>query len=197
MSHGKEKRGVRDIYGEERCKVSCGRVNEMFQARPWVVGQIVETVKDDDGDRVGIDMFVPIDDRLADLMCLDQSYKGLFIQIKSGEERENDFYRKHKSDILNLASGQNIFVINGQEDTSLMIASMVAQIVAMSSLTGSVPEEVMLGFLSEEMNDPEAVQAYLENKEHLIKHKWFRRWLNGSNIDEWKDLMPELVFVMK
>lgn len=195
MSHVKEKRGKRDVYGEERCRVSCGRVGEMFQDRPWVTGEIIETIKDSEGDRAGIDMYVPIDDQLAGLMCLHQSFNGLFIQIKSNEGKENGFLRKHKENMLNLASGENIFVINGQEDKKLMMASMVAQMVVMSSLTGSVLEEVMLGFLAENMNDSEAVQAYFENREYLIRHKWFKRWLDGSNIDKWKGSTQELLIV--
>ncbi len=184
MPPRKERTGTRDVYGEERSRVSCCNVYELFRSRPWVVGEIIETEMNSPEDRAGVDMFVPVDERLADFMCLEQGVYGILVQVKSGQGNENEFAKDHRPRMLNLASGENIFVINGQEEKNVMLASMVAQIVAMTCLTGYVSEEVMLGFLAEDLGDKEAVMAYRKNKQFLIRNKWFKRYIDGSNIDE-------------
>lgn len=165
--------------GEERGKVSCERVIKMFIERPWVVGVITETEKNCDEDQEGIDLYVPVDTRLTDILCMEQGSKGVMVQVKSSLKRENEFKRGHKSKIMNLASGQNIFVLNGQEEASLILGSLIGQIVAFAGLTGSVPEDLMLGFMAEEMHDPHAVEAYIENRQEIIEDKWFGDWIRG------------------
>jgi len=163
--------------------------------RPWVVGQVVETKQFSFEDSMGIDMFVPFDQRLVDMMCMVQDPRGMKIQIKSEKGKENNFRHKHKLEMLNLATGENIFVFNGQERESIMLATLVGQIIAMSSLTGSVPEDVMLEFIANDLLDEEAVLAYIKHKEHLVRSKWFKHWINGSKMDEWNESDLELLIV--
>ena len=190
------KEGERDIYGIERCKKSCGRVCEMMNERPWVIGEVVETVRNSPEDEMGIDMFAHFDERLVELMCLNQEERGMKIQIKSSNGKEISFIKKHEDKIFNLGSGENYFIFNGQERKTLMLASLVGQIVAMAGLTGYVSEEVVLDFIANDLHDEEAVLQYIKHRNHLLERKWIKEWLGGSKIEEWKKYSPELVFVM-
>lgn len=189
------KEGERDIYGIERCKTSCERVALMLGKRPWVGDDVILTAQNSIEDDAGIDIFARFDQRLVDLLCMEQEDRGMKIQVKSERGKENGFYHKHKIDIFNLGAGENIFVLNGQEDFSMMTASLVGQIVAMAELSGTVNESVVLSFIAEDLNDEEAVLAYISNRESMLKRKWFKRWLDGSKIKEWNELMPELLIV--
>lgn len=155
----------------------------MLEKRPWVKGKIIETKQYSEDDGRGIDMFVPVDSRLTDLLCMDQDVAGVKVQVKSGIRAEYKFWEKYKKNIFDLAKGDSIFVLNGQDDYRLMMASLLGQLVSMSSLTGSIPEEVLLGFLAEDLNDQEAVLAYIENRDLLIRDRWFKEWLDGSKIE--------------
>lgn len=190
------KEGERDIYAEKRCEKSCERVGKLLAKRPWVIGDIVETVRNSPEDEMGIDMFVYFDQRLVDMMCLDQGERGMKIQIKSDNMREKKFVSKHKERVFNLGSGEHFFLINGQERYTLMLASLVGQMVVMAGLTGYVSEEVMLDFIANDLHDEEAVLQYIKHRDHLLERKWFKDWLNGGKIEEWKKFSPELVFVM-
>ncbi len=187
------KEGEKDVYGVERCRVSCGRVGIMMASRPWVVGQVMETEQFGPDDAVGIDMFAPFDQRLVDLLCMEQEPRGMKIQIKSERGKENRFRHKHKEEILNLASGENIFVFNGQEKESIMLATLVGQIVAMASLSGSIPERLMLDFMANDLHDEKAVLAYIKHREYLLRNKWFKRWLDGSIYNEEEQWAPKLL----
>ena len=186
------KEGERDIYGQERCKESCGRVWNMMRERPWITGDIVETIKNGVDDENGIDMFAHFDQRLVEMMCLEQDERGMKIQIKSDNKKEEKFVRRHKERVFNLGSGDSYFLINGQERVTLMLASLVGQMVVMAGLSGYVSEEVMLDFIANDLHDEEAVLQYIKHRNHLIDRKWFKSWLNGSKIDEWKKFKQEL-----
>jgi hypothetical protein len=189
------KEGERDIYGIERGKNSCERVSLMLENRPWVNGEVITTAQYSIEDYAGIDIFALVDQRLVDLLCMEQEERGLKFQVKSERGKENGFHHKHKEEILNLATGENIFVLNGQEDFSMMTASFVGQIVAMAELSGTVSESVVLSFLADDLHDEEAVMAYITHRDTLIKRKWFKWWLDGSKIKAWNELMPELLIV--
>lgn len=163
--------------GNERGEVSCQRVKTMFIERPWVVGEIKETMKNDEDDRHGVDLFVPIDTRLTNILSLEQSPNGVMVQVKSSLKKENEFKRWHRSMIMNISTGQNIFVFNGQEDKSLMLGSLIGQIVAFASLSDSLPEDLILEFIVEGLHDPRAVEAYIDSRQRIIKEKWFGRWI--------------------
>lgn len=79
--------------------------------------------------------------------------------------------------IMNISTGQNIFVFNGQEDGSLMLGTLIGQIVAFASLSDSFPEDLILEFIVEDLHDTQAVEAYIDNRERIIKEKWFGRWI--------------------
>ncbi|HSV94398.1 MAG TPA: hypothetical protein VLH94_00260 [Spirochaetia bacterium] len=179
----REKRLLDEKKNIERSRESCFRVMAMLQERPWIRGEVIETVQNSRHDRWGIDMYVPVDHCLTDLLCMKQEKKGIKVQVKSGARKEHEFWREHKKWMLSLSKGENIFVINGQEKHALMLATLIGQMVAMSSLTGSIPENVFLGFMAEDLRDEEAVLAYIENKDWLIHNKWFGGWLDGSKID--------------
>lgn len=164
-------------YGDERGRVSCVRAREMLCGRPWVTGEVEETVKDSFDDRLGIDLFVPMDTRLTDMMCMEQGERGVKIQVKSCLKSEKKFLSAHKRDIFNLATGENIFVLNGQDNYAVMIASLIGQMVVMADLTGTVSEEVFLGFIAEDLKDEEAVRAYLNYKDYLAGEEWFAKRL--------------------
>lgn len=173
-----EKSGVViNDHGDERGRISCERAREMFCGRPWVVGEVEETVKDSVDDRLGIDFYVPVDQRLTEIMCMEQGPKGIKVQIKSCLRKEKSFLSSHKGSIFNLATGENIFVLNGQDDFRVMMASLVGQMVVMADLTGTISEEFMLGFVAEELGDEEAVKAYLEYRDYLIEEEWFAKKL--------------------
>lgn len=166
--------------GDERGEMSCQNVKEMFSERPWVVGEITVTKKDDEDDKRGIDLFVPFDTRLTDILSLEQDEKGVMVQVKSSLKMENEFKKHHRSMIMNISTGQNIFVFNGQEDRSLMLGTLIGQIVAYASLSDSLPEDLILEFMAENMQDPEAVEAYIDNRDRIIKDKWFGRWIRAK-----------------
>ena len=157
----------------------------MFFKRPWVNGKIIETIKNDPDDAAGIDMFVPADQRLVNLLCIEPDRRGLLVQIKSSSKKEEYFTGSHKQKIFNLAKGENIFVLNGQEENKIQMATLVGQMIIVAGLTDTVSEEVFLGFLAEDLMDKEAVLAYLENREYLLREKWFGDWLSGR-ISLWK-----------
>lgn len=166
--------------GDERGEMSCQNVKAMFSERPWVVGEITVTKKDDEDDKRGIDLFVPFDSRLTDILSLEQDEKGVMVQVKSSLKMENEFKKHHRSMIMNISTGQNIFVFNGQEDPSLMLGTLIGQIVAYASLSDSLPEDLILEFMVEGMRDPEAVEAYIDNRDRIIKDKWFGRWIRAK-----------------
>jgi len=189
------KEGERDLYGQERCKESCGRVWSILRERPWITGDIVETIKNGADDENGIDMFAHFDQRLVELMCLEQDERGMKIQIKSDNKKEEKFVRRHKERMFNLGTGDSYFLVNGQERRTLILASLVGQIVVMAGLTGSVSEDVMLDILANDLHDEEAVEQFIKHRNHLLSRKWFREWLNGSKIEEWNKFLPELMSV--
>jgi hypothetical protein len=94
--------------------------------------------------------------------------------------------------VFNLGTGESYFLINGQERVSLMVASLIGQMVAMADLTGYVSEEVMLSFIANDLHDEEAVLHYIKHKNHLLERKWFKSWLNGSKIEVWKKFEQDL-----
>jgi hypothetical protein len=189
------KEGEIDVFGIERGEVSCERVQKLLAKRPWVTGKIEKTVQFDEEDAMGIDMFVQVDERLINMLCLEQDPRGLKIQVKSERGKENCFYHKHEEMILNLGTGENIFVFNGQERYSLMLATLVGQMVLMAGLTGTISEEVMLDFLAEEMQDKKAVLAYIKHKDYVLEKKWLTRWVR-ENSDIWDEIeTPELLIL--
>jgi len=175
MAACKERYTTRE--GNERGEMSCQRVKTMFAERPWIVGEIKETKKNDEDDRHGVDLFVPFDSRLTDILSLEQGQYGVMVQVKSSLKMENEFKRWHRSMIMNISTGQNIFVFNGQEERSLMLGSLIGQIVAFASLSDSLPEDLILEFIVEGLQDPQAVEAYIDSRERIIKEKWFGRWI--------------------
>lgn len=184
-----------DAYGIERCEDSCRKVKEMLYKRPWVIGQITDTLQYSQEDMKGIDMFVPVDPDLVDLMFLEHDPRGLSFQVKSMMKKENYFQHKHELDVLNLGSGENIFVLNGQEEYQLMLASLTAQMIAAACLAGYVTERQMLRLISDSFGDQEALLAYQEKRDVIMKKKWIRKWLDGSKINEWKQHEPTLEII--
>jgi hypothetical protein len=176
----KKKLLLTEKEGRERSRVSCLRAKTMLAKRPWVTGEIIETVQNSRYDCWGIDMYVPLDTRLTDLLCMKQERRGIKVQVKSASKKEHEFWRERKKYILNLAKGENIFILNGQDEYPMMVASLLGQMMAMASLTGSIPEEVLMGFIAEDLNDQEAVLAYMEHRDVLIRDRWFKGWLDGS-----------------
>ena len=167
----------------------------MLAKRPWINGEILKMKQHSDEDNLGIDMFARFDESLADILCMNQEDRGMKFQVKSQLKKENAFRhgynalgQLYENQMLNLGTRDNIFVLNGQEEESLMLATLVGQIVAMAGLTGDVSESIILGFLAEDMLDEEAVLAYIKHREYLIKEKWFKKWLIGFKIKKWKEL---------
>jgi hypothetical protein len=153
----------------------------MLLSRPWV-RKVIETEQNSKEDMQGIDMFVEVDEVITDLLCMERGEKGLKVQVKSSFKKERDFHRFHRSDMFNLATGETIFVLNGQEERSLMMATLIGQMIAMLNLTDTVPEKMFLGLLVREYSDKEIVDAYKDWKLYLERNKWFRGWLDGSKI---------------
>lgn len=166
-------------HGEERGRISCARARDMLCGRPWVIGGVEETIKDSFDDQQGIDFYVPVDTRLTDIMCMERDERGVKVQVKSCLRKERKFLTMHKNGIFNLATGENIFVLNGQDDYAVMMASIVGQMVVMADLTGTVSEEVLLGFMAEDLGDREAVEAYLNYKKYLTEEEWFAKRLRS------------------
>lgn len=191
------KPGMVDVYGKERCADSCRRVKEMLFRRPWVTGQIVETEQYGKDDMQGIDMFVPVRRDLVEMLFLEYDPRGLSFQVKSKTKKENCFQHKHEYKVLNLGTGENIFVLNGQEDYRLMLASLTAQFIAVACLAGYISEGLMLRYISESLGDREAFSSYLEKRDYIMKKKWIRKWLDGSKIEEWKQYEPSLIIIGK
>lgn len=165
---------------KERSRVSCLRAKTMLEKRPWVRGKIEETIQNGKDDERGVDMYVKVDRRLTDLLCMEQEERGIKVQVKSGIKKEYEFWRARKRQILDLAKGENIFILNGQDDYPMMVASLLGQMMAMANLSGTIPEEVLMGFIAEGLHDEEAVLAYAEHREILIRDRWFKGWLDGS-----------------
>lgn len=191
----KEKEEKRDFFGEDRANTSCNRVVSMLEKRPWTYNKVKRTRRNSIDDSRGVDVFCSVDQRLVDILCMESDSQGIKIQVKSGIANENEFYSGvHRKRVLNLATGENIFVLNGQEPYPVMMASLVGQMVAMASLTG-ISEDIILDFLANEMRDEEIVEAYIDNREQIVREKWFGEWLDGSRIRAWDELMPELLIL--
>lgn len=166
----------REIYEKERGRKSVENVGMMFLERPWVKGEITETEQYCEEDSQGIDMFVPVDERLVDWLCLEKDSRGLAVQVKSSWYEESAFAKSHKKKIFDLGFGRTILVLNGQEEWSLMQASLLGQMVAMVRMTG-IPEEVFLGFMADELGDKTLVEAYFRHRDCLVDEKWFGKRL--------------------
>jgi len=163
--------------GEKREKDGCDRVCTVLKERPWVVGEVFETKKNGTDDCKGIDMFVPMDNRLLEYLDIKKGEEGVPFQIKSSYKAGKEFVHSHeiyKKGVYCFANKEYAFVITGLDAREMIVADLVGQIVNLAKSRG-MPEEDTLSFLAEELGDWEAVEKYCEQKVILQEVAWYMK----------------------
>ena len=157
---------------EERGRSSCERVKRMLNACPWV-GDIVETIKNGDHDRCGVDIYIQIEEKLARAIGVWESGQMIPVQVKSSEHEQRKFGVAHHHEIFNLKKKIHFFVLDGQDAMDVITADMVGQIIVLACMTGKYYESEFLRFLKEEIGDGESLARFLENRELIVSEKWY------------------------
>jgi hypothetical protein len=163
--------------GERREEDSCKRVRQVLEERPWVIGNIVEVAKNSDEDSRGVDMFVPMDNRLLEYLDIKKERQGVPFQIKSSYKTCVEFVHSHeifKKGVYRFSNGDYVFVINGLDAKEIVAADIVGQIVGLAKRRG-IPESDALFFLAEELADRQAVESYIDQKVILEEVAWYLR----------------------
>jgi hypothetical protein len=156
---------------DERGRVSCRTVSEVFEERPWVI-EVRETEQNSTEDGKGIDMFVRVEPTLLRVLKIDGGKNVLSVQIKSSGKRANAFIRKHtkRKRFFNIAEKNHLFVLCGMEEKDLVLADIIGQIVVHVSGFG-MSERKILNCLKS-FGDKRAVSAYERNKV-LLLFRWY------------------------
>lgn len=169
------------VKSEERGESASVRVTEILLGRPWVTGKIIETERSGEDDMMGVDLFVPINEKILGFLGLVQDVRGVPFQVKSGDHSVEKFVRRRK--IFNegeyrFEDGKYIFVLNGQNSMEVILADIVGQMVGLACRFGDVSEAGVLDYIQEELGDKQAVLRYLEHKVILLDSAWYRRLLS-------------------
>jgi hypothetical protein len=156
---------------DERGRVSCRTVGEVFEDRPWVI-KVRETAKNSPDDQKGIDMFVRVEPALLRVLKIDGGKNVLSVQIKSAAKGVNSFVRKHAKQgrFFNKYNKSHLFVLCGMEEKDLVLADITGQIVAHVAGFG-MNEKKILNYLKS-FGDKAAVAAYGRNKV-LLLFRWY------------------------
>ena len=161
--------------GDERSKTALERVKRLFKERPWVIGEVIETVKNGEEDAMGIDLFVPIYPDLLSVLGIATTEKGVPVQVKSCDRAVMNFLTEKKiffEGRFEFEDGKYIFTFNGQNPSELIVADIVGQMLALSR--GKMTEEEFLTFLSEQMGDEKAVESWWEQCVAIEDAWWYR-----------------------
>ena len=168
--------------GEERGRSSCERVMRVLSSKSWV-GDIVETVRNGDDDRSGVDIYFEIDRKLGTAIGIWGEGLVIPIQVKSSEHEQRKFGIAHHHELFNLKRNIHLFVLDGQDAIDVISADLVGQMLVLSCMGGEFCEESFLEFLKVEMGDTVSVERYRENRELIVEEKWYgkriKRGLKG------------------
>jgi hypothetical protein len=157
---------------DERGTSACERVKRVLGERPWVTG-VVETEKNGDDDRNGVDIFMEMDGNLAVITGVCGEGKLVTIQVKSSEHEQRKFGLIHKDKIFNLENKKHTFVLDGQDALDVITADLLGQMIVAAGLSKTANEEDFLKFIGGEIGDSEMVIRYRENRELLLLSKWY------------------------
>lgn len=163
----------------ERGSSACERVKEVLSERPWVNGELLETVKNSTEDGRGVDLYVPMRRNLLRKLGIVQTEKGVTFQIKSGDHAIRKFLSRRKifkEGTYAFKEGRYSFVLNGQNAKDVILADMVGQMAALAGRFDTSEAE-FLEFLATDLGDGEAVLRYSENREIVLEHAWYKYFL--------------------
>ncbi len=164
----------------ERERLACERVIAVLSERPWVKGKVTETCCNDDEDVAGIDMKVPVDDQIFEVLGI-KSHKGFLpVQVKSSKKAVREFLReKHMINRgkLVFSHGDYIMTVNGTDAKLLILADMVGQMVMLARERG-MNEVEFLAFMNEWLGDKEAVETWYDQREVMKEVGWYGQFLD-------------------
>lgn len=169
------------VDGEERCRSATERVAKLFWQRPWVTGEIIETVRNGPDDMRGVDLFVPMRRDLIEILGIVSESRGVPIQVKSCDRAVVDFLIEREIYFgggFEFKDGHYIFTFNGQNPEELIVADMVGQMLALSK--GVVDEDDFLDYLGGNLNDGRAVQSWFDQRVVIEDSWWYRHMLVES-----------------
>lgn len=166
------------VDGDERCKTATDRVIKLYQQRPWVVGEITETVRNGPEDMRGVDLFVPMAPDLVKILGIKQEARGVPVQVKSCDRAVVDFLIEKQiyfGGSFEFTEGKYIFTFNGQNPSEVIVADMVGQMLALTK--GMVSEDDFLDYLAFDLKDEQGVLSWIEQREVIEDSWWYRNLL--------------------
>ena len=166
------------IIGKNREMVGVNCVKGIFSRRPWVSGEVVETLANSADDERGVDLYVPIREELLAILGIRRTEWGIPIQIKSSLKDVKEFL-KHKKMIHEggfiFRNGNYFITLNGTDAELLVLADLVGQMLVLTLKEGVFQnEDDFLMYLGDQLGDVEAVMVWLEQREVILDYAWYR-----------------------
>lgn len=154
--------------------LSVERVKEVCECRPWVIGEVKVTNRNDDLDAKGYDLFINLPRKMQKLIGVKPSDWGYPVQVKSSDKSVIRFLST--KDIFHRSTGKcredkYIFTFNGQKDKRLLEADIVGQLMLLTRNKISEPE--FLDMLAFKFGDMSGVENWIENRNRIMDEYWY------------------------
>ncbi len=156
---------------KQRGRHSSITVGDVFRDRPWVIA-VWETKQYSVADSAGYDMFVRTNSGFLSGLFLDGEVDVLSIQIKSDPKRANGFVKQYgwEGRFFNFKRKYHQFILCGMDDTDLVLADIVGQMVVHAK-NFDMSEHAVLKHL-DKVGDVNAVRSYVHWKVALV-FRWY------------------------